>query len=239
MIEQLYEFVPLILFLKEAGVASLITRCIAGQLIVADFPDFKKSVKRIFLDVRDHVSASRGNNADYIPQLNKKNTNPNTFGVSICTIDGQRFNLGDAGEFCIQSCINPFVYALALQTRGIETVHSFIGTEPSNLPFNALQLNKDNRPHNPMINSGAIIAGALICPKLKISDKFERMLKVLKRACGGKVWGFDNSVYQSEKEIAETNYALAYMVLPPVFLSFSYEVIIAFRKAIDKTTLKV
>ena len=41
--------------------------------------------------------------ANYIPQLSKRD--PNKFGISICTIDGQRFSIGDATlPFTLQSC---------------------------------------------------------------------------------------------------------------------------------------
>lgn len=198
----------------------IIQRCISGNLTISDFPDFKKVVKRIFLDVRQNVPASMGKNADYILQLKKANPNSwgtdehsiNFKGVSICTIDGQRFTLGDVGEFGLQSCVKPFIYAVALETRGIETVHSHVGKEPSGLPFNSLTLNADNKPHNPMINSGAIITSSLLYPKMKISDKFEKLMRVLKKCTGGKAFGFDNSMFQSEKETADGNYSTAYMV---------------------------
>ena len=64
--------------------------------------------------------------ADYIPQLAKQN--PDHFGLSICTVDGQRLNLGDTDtSFCIQSCAKPISYCLAVEENGIDAVHKHVG----------------------------------------------------------------------------------------------------------------
>ena len=104
-----------------------------------------------------------GKVADYIPELAKKN--PNDFGVSICSIDGQRLNFGNCKTlFSVQSCSKPITYALALEDLGPQIVHKHVGHEPSGVAFNAICLNKENLPHNPLINSGAIMTCSLIKP---------------------------------------------------------------------------
>ena len=68
-----------------------------------------------------------GNVASYIPQLAK--VPPNKFGVSICTVDGQTFSIGDVNDsFCIQSCSKPVTYGLALEAHGQDTcVRAWVG----------------------------------------------------------------------------------------------------------------
>jgi glutaminase len=43
-----------------------------------------------------------------------------------------------------------------------EEVHKWVGEEPSGVAFNAPIFDKLGRPHNPMVNSGAIMVCALI-----------------------------------------------------------------------------
>ena len=45
--------------------------------------------------------------------------------------------------FCLQSCVKPLKYAVAVHDHGTEYVHSFIGKEPSGLRFNKLFLDED------------------------------------------------------------------------------------------------
>ena len=55
--------------------------------------------------------------ADYIPQLKK--VDPRYFGVSLATIDGHVYEVGDSAvPFTIQSISKAFVFALALECGG-------------------------------------------------------------------------------------------------------------------------
>ena len=158
-------------------------------------------------------SETGGKPADYIPQLAR--ADPDKFGVSVCSIDGQRFSIGDSTQgFSIQSTSKPFMYGLCLASLGNQVVQKFIGREPSGRQFNEIVMDHNNQPHNPMINSGAIMSSALLLymvqPEMSISDKFEMVQNYLSRMAGHKFVGFQNSVYLSEKETADRNQALAY-----------------------------
>jgi glutaminase len=43
-----------------------------------------------------------------------------------------------------------------------ERVHKFVGEEPSGVAFNEPVFDKNGRPHNPMVNAGAIMVCALL-----------------------------------------------------------------------------
>src|SRR5258708_22494073 len=116
-----------------------------------------------FLDAchADFSAETGGAVANYIPELGK--ADPNHFGISLATIDGYVYEVGDSrAPFTIQSMSKPFVFALALDTLGADHVESAIGVEPSGDPFNSIRLNADNHPFNPMVNAGAIACTGLI-----------------------------------------------------------------------------
>ncbi len=187
---------------------TIIERAVKGNLVIPDFEHFCAQIKKIYTATK---KITEGKVADYIPQLGK--VDPNKYAVSICTVDGQRFNLGDFDElYGIQSTCKPINYCLALEENGEKIVHSHIGREPSGQGFNELTLNKDGLPHNPMINAGAIMACSLIKPKQTAKARLEYIVDTWKALSGGKRPGVDNAVYLSERGTADRNFALGYFM---------------------------
>ena len=123
------------------------------------WPRFKATCIELFEDIKANVRG--GKPADYIPKLGQQD--PEWFSMSVCTVDGQRFDYGDTNlDFSIQSCIKPFVYALGVETQvrgatlararptarhtlrcapqGLKIEHKHVGIEPSGLAFNEVEL---------------------------------------------------------------------------------------------------
>ncbi|WP_414166718.1 glutaminase A [Streptoverticillium reticulum] len=186
--------------------SGIIERAARGELAVPDFPALVADVRRIHREVRADV---RGAVADYIPQLAR--VEADRFAISVCTVDGQRFSIGDAGvRFCLQSVSKTVNYCLTLEEHGPDTVHRHVGREPSGQGFNELTFNKAGLPHNPMINAGAIMSCALIQQGLDAADRFDFVADAWRRLAGGRAVGFNNSVYLSERTTADRNFALGY-----------------------------
>lgn len=151
-----------------------------------------------------------GNVASYIPQLAQ--VDPDKFSISICTIDGTTFDIGDSDDmFCMQSCSKPLSYCIARELSELKKVHNHVGYEPSGRAFNAFTLNRQKLPHNPLINAGAIMIASLINPNEEPSKRFETVKNFYQKMTGnnGNI-GFDNSVFLSEKHHADRNISLAY-----------------------------
>jgi glutaminase len=153
-----------------------------------------------------------GTLASYIPQLAK--ANPDWFGISVVTVDGQRFSVGDVDQsFTIQSISKVFVYGMALEDYGRDRLLKKVGVEPTGDPFNSLiRLDEDSkRPDNPMVNAGAIATTSLITGT-DPTERLNRLLAMFQRYIGREVH-VDVSTFLSERDTGHRNRAMAHLML--------------------------
>ncbi|CAI5765307.1 glutaminase liver isoform, mitochondrial isoform X1 [Podarcis lilfordi] len=184
----------------------LLTQAFRKKFVIPDFQEFTSHVEQIFESAK---GLQEGKVANYIPQLAK--CNPELWGVSLCTVDGQRYSMGHTKtQFCLQSCVKPLKYAVAVSELGTDRVHQYVGKEPSGLRYDKLSLNEEGIPHNPMVNAGAIVISSLIRMGCKKAEKFDYVLDYLKKMAGNEYVGFSNTTFQSEKETGDRNYAIGY-----------------------------
>ncbi|XP_046549016.1 glutaminase kidney isoform, mitochondrial-like isoform X2 [Haliotis rubra] len=184
----------------------LIAKAFREEFVIPDFSTFCRDIDKLYEKGKSNTA---GAPASYIPQLAR--FNPNLWGVSVCTVDGQRYSIGDTEvPSCLQSVSKAMTYALVLSDLSSEVVHQYVGQEPSGQPFNMLCLNANNKPHNPMINAGAIVTCSLLKKDLNLADRFDFTNKMYKRMAGNEYMSFNNSVFLSERETADRNFALGY-----------------------------
>lgn len=184
----------------------LIESAFTNSNVIGEFKNFSSTVRDIFNSCAKNIS---GNVSDTIPQFARQN--PDYYGLSICTIAGQRYNIGDINaKFCIDSCVMPFTYCMAVEEHGFKTVHKYVGREPSGVRFNALKVNTIGLPHNPLINSGAIMICSLIRNMLQPSEWFDYLMQNCSDLSADMQMGYSNSAYLSRKNMCDRNYALAH-----------------------------
>jgi glutaminase len=159
----------------------------------------------------DHHWNARGEVATYIPELSK--ANPDDFGISIATAEGALFQTGDFDRpFTIQSISKPFAFGIALEEFGEEVVTQRVSVEPSGDAFNSIELQTGtNRPHNPMVNAGAITVTALLHSRYG-ERTFDVILDRLSAAAGRRL-SIDEDVYESERRTGHRNRAIAHLLL--------------------------
>lgn len=190
----------------------IISRMLTGKLIVPDWEEFCGEIDIVFRDV---ATETHGSNADYIPIL--RDADPEKWGVALCTVDGQRMGLGDTDVYhSIQSVCKPLNYAYALATQGAAFTHKFVGVEPSGRRFNDLAMLADARPYNPCVNAGAIITAGVIAsgsPGLTAREVTQQIMDLWARLCGYSAEVlFSKETMESERETADTNFAIAYLL---------------------------
>jgi glutaminase len=159
----------------------------------------------------EYRSLTDGHVATYIPELGK--ANPDDFGICIVTADGQVFAAGDCDlPFTIQSISKPFTFGMVLEAFGPEKVSRHVDVEPSGDAFNSIELQTaTNRPHNPMVNSGAITVTALLHERYG-PKTFDRVLERFSAAAGRSLV-IDQAVYESERRTGHRNRAIAHLLL--------------------------
>ncbi|XP_039547148.1 glutaminase 2b isoform X2 [Pimephales promelas] len=75
---------------------------------------------------------------------------------------------------------------------------------------NSLWMKTVDKPHNPMVNAGAIVISSLIKPGVNKAEKFDYVMEFVKKMTGREYVGFSNATFQSEKETGDRNYAIGY-----------------------------
>ena len=211
--------------ISSAGL--LVEKALRGELALPDFSDFSKNIDEMFKEVTKNKS---GELASYIPPLAK--VDPDQFGISIVTVDGQVYQKGDFNEdFSIQSMCKPFNYCFALEELGLDEVHKHVGQEPSGRKFNDLTLllrssegfqnNSTNIPFNPMINAGAIMTSGLINSYETYENRFNFIKNEFAKLIGWTAKGkFDSKFPRFNKDVAReenftgfNNMAIGYLLM--------------------------
>ncbi|GAA4772826.1 MULTISPECIES: glutaminase [Flavobacterium] len=166
---------------------------------------FEKVLQEIYKESK--LQPKIGEIATYIPEL--ANVNPDKFGISLLTLDGEEINLGDANErFSIQSISKPLTLSLAFTFLG-EKIWERVGVEPSGSPFNSLvQLEYEKGiPRNPFINAGALVIADILVTHLK--NPKTNFINFLREISDINTLDYDLSVAKSEASTGFRNIALA------------------------------
>ncbi len=142
------------------------------------------------------LNAPHGTVPNYIPQLAE--ADPDRFAVQIQLLDGKVHACGDIQSLVpLMSAVKPFLLLYLLEQLGPEEVFSVVGMQPSELPYHSLiQLEADqNRPRNPMINSGAIALADRL-PGRDAETRCQNLCEWLNQQSGSQ-WQLDQTMLAS------------------------------------------
>jgi glutaminase len=135
------------------------------------------------------------------------------FGLSGVHVSGVRVSIGDSDvRFPLQSISKVFTYALALEDNGREATLARIGVEPSGDPYNSITFDEaHHRPHNPMINSGALVAAALVHGPSS-TERVRRLVARLRVFAGNPTLDVDPAILDEQLRTTDWNRGLAYLM---------------------------
>ena len=170
--------------------------------IQSTLDDIYKNVKKLKIT---------GKNADYIPQLKK--VNPNLYGISIYTVEGEEYNAGDYDvEVAIESVSKVFSLALALKTVGISKMSKMIGTMQTMNRFDSVAAIEDsqNRTINSFQNGGAMATTSIYFNKNPA--KYEKTIFDTISEFAGRKIVYSKATFQSEMSNLEHNLAIGYLL---------------------------
>ena len=170
------------------------------------------SVQNVIEHIYKHLKNTKGGkNADYIPEL--KNVNPNSYAISIFTINGDAYNVGMCDkEFALESASKVFSLALALKAKGVTKVKQMIGTEQTSTVFNSVAAIEESANHtlNSFENGGAMATTSISYEKSK--SKFEKKIFDNMSKFAGRKLSYSRSIYNSEYNNSDHNRAIAYLL---------------------------
>jgi glutaminase len=193
---------------------TLMTRLDAGFDRALDDLDLRTVTRSPVLEylgrlLDEYRELEEGEVATYIPELGR--ADPGWFGICVVTADGHVYEVGDTDiDFTIQSISKPFVFGMALEDQGRDAVLEHVGVEPSGNPFNAIVVDDRNRPFNPMVNAGAIVATGLIEAR-DDNHRMERIVDAFSHYAGRRLT-LDERVYLSETATGDRNRAIAHLM---------------------------
>ncbi|XP_041652090.1 glutaminase liver isoform, mitochondrial [Cheilinus undulatus] len=188
------------------GFVSLILKALQGRFVIPDFSTFTEETQKLF---------SRCRQLSSVQEKEKESMDSTKWGVSVCTVDGQRLSLGDwAGSLVLGEVSWPLVYGVAVDLLGSELVHRYVGMEGYSRYESPFTLTKTGIPHSPLTETGAIITTSLLQLAGRLSaaeeEKYDSVLNVIRRLCNKEHANLNCSSYQSSRKDSIRLHALSF-----------------------------
>jgi len=136
-----------------------------------------------------------------LPQFS--NVEPDLFGISLMTVGGHLYSVGDAGvKFTIQAICNPVIFAFCVEFNGFDIVTEMMGAESSKAMLSSDKLNADGKPYNLCTDAGALSCVGTL-PLGEKEDRYEALRAFLDKMTGSEQVQLDSETYYVLKSFAQ------------------------------------
>lgn len=159
-----------------------------------------------------HRDRGQGDVAGYYPP--HMEAERDRFAIAYTALDGDTYYVGDHDyAFPLYSISKVFTYGVARGDNGHEETLKRVGVEPSGHAYNAFAFDeRNNRPYNPMVNAGALVAADLV-HGADLAEKVQRVLERLRTHAGNHDLRVDEEVLAAERdELNDRNRGLSYLM---------------------------
>ena len=178
--------------------------------VLGEYDAFCKKITSLF----DSLSKSSSGSVSSAPHL--KNANKKEFSISICTVDGTKYSVGDVfASFSLQQTIYPFLYAIA--SAELKDLDQFVENQAASSD-NPFVLPK-NKVQNGLCDAGALLICSKLFQMLDLPDRIEELSSKLSNFSSSEV-GSQLSSYFALKKCNYSNKALAYWLVCALFSLF-------------------
>ncbi|KAF1386277.1 hypothetical protein PFLUV_G00092850 [Perca fluviatilis] len=186
------------------GFVSLILKSLQGRFVIPDFSTFTEETQKLFSRCRQLSSVQE-----------KESMDSSKWGVSICTVDGQRLSLGDwAGSQLLAEMSWPLVYGVAVDLLGSDLIHRYVAVETYSSHSSPFTLTKTGIPHSPLTETGAIVTSSLLQLAGRLcaeeEEKYDSVLNVIRRLCNKEHANLNCTSYQSSRKTSVRLHALSF-----------------------------
>lgn len=187
---------------------TLIEKALTGNLVIPDFKNFASFITNLY---NRTIQNEGGEVSDELPEL--ADVDQKKYALSLCTVDGQRFNIGNFNDPYLARSTAKFVnYCLLYNDYDEQAIYERIGFGPKENEVDQAMLNKKGLPHNPFTDSGALKISSMLYKNDSAKVRFEKVKGLWKVMSGDISPGWNEKAFTSEKKSADYDRAVAYFM---------------------------
>eukprot|EP00211_Chloroparvula_japonica_P003287 CAMPEP_0119130070 /NCGR_PEP_ID=MMETSP1310-20130426/7553_1 /TAXON_ID=464262 /ORGANISM="Genus nov. species nov., Strain RCC2339" /LENGTH=449 /DNA_ID=CAMNT_0007120543 /DNA_START=78 /DNA_END=1424 /DNA_ORIENTATION=+ len=197
--------------LKEV-VNKSVEQFVLGQLSSKEWRTLTNTLQTIY-EVVEKNRIGETTKASSFAKLNVMGEDKDEFIVALCTIHGQFWGQGDVNKYMTLSNVAKVInLAQAIELNGQDYVQKHVGKNPSGEDADAMSLNQDGLPHNPICTAGALVVTTLLRAEMSAAARFDALVKTWSSLTATRNVDFNNYGYLTILRDADVHQAISWLL---------------------------